>query len=696
MTPFLRTSYAIVASATLVFLLATSADAQTSNGVLREVYLNIAGSALPDLTNNPAFPNSPSLESIQPTFEAPNEFGENYGQRMRALLLPPQTGAYVFWMASDDQGALYLSTDENPARKIRIANVNAWTNFREWTKETNQQSAPIQLTNGLRYYVEALQKEGTGGDSLSVRWRLPNSTIEEPIPNTRLLVYGLGPPIITRQPTNFTVVESGSASFSVSLDHTIGATFQWSRNGTNVPSGTNSLLTLPTVTLADNSSVFQCSITNAYGGTNTTNAILSVLPDATKPTLSTVGNLGEPQVIFVVYSEPVEEASATDPSHYTINNGISVTRATFGVDTRTIILTTTPLAANVVYTLTVNNVRDRATTPNTILANSQRTFSLTTRPLDVSYLSLPREPLGPSSRRHGVVISEVMYHPTNRVDGKNLEFIEIYNSQPWFEEIGGWRISGAIDYTFPSNAVLQARGFLIVAANPADFRAVYSFTNVFGPFANSNGLQNSSGTLRLRNNRDAVLFEMNFSGNPPYPAGADGGGHSLVLGRPSFGEGDPRAWVQSDAAGGNPGVADTPTANAYRTILINEFLAHTDPPQVDFVELYNYGASSINVGGCILTDDPATNKFLIPTNTVIGPRAFIVYTETQLGFALSSGGETIFLKHPAASASSTPCDLMRRKMASPWAALRMGHSPGPAWPRPPPARTMQRSTLPTW
>ncbi len=143
-----------------------------------------------------------------------------------------------------------------------------------------------------------------------------------------------------------------------------------------------------------------------------------------------MGNLGEPQVVFVVFSEPVEAASGTNAANYTINNGISVVRAAFGVDFRTVILTTTPISPNVTNTLTVNNVRDRASTPNSILPNTQRTFSLTWRPLSVTLLPLPREPLGPTTHRHGVVISEVMYHPTNRVDGRNLQFIEIFNSQP--------------------------------------------------------------------------------------------------------------------------------------------------------------------------------------------------------------------------------------------------------------------------
>jgi hypothetical protein len=629
----------------ILALLSHRVSAQSSNGVLREVYLGIGGNAISDLTSSPNFPNNPSFESVEPIFEAPQNIAESYGQRMRALVLPPTDGSYVFWISSDDNGALFLSTNENPAQKVQIATVNVWTGPREWTKEANQQSAPISLVGGQRYYIEALQKEGGGGDNLAVRWQLPGGAIEEPIPNNRLLIYGLGPPIITQQPTSVSVVEGGSTTFNVALSHMLNATFQWSRNGTNIPGATNNLLAVGPVTLADHSSPFSCFITNPYGSTNSTTAILTVLADTTKPTISTVGNLGEPQVVFIVFSEPVEAASATNVSNYTINNGISVLRANFGVDTRTIILTTTPIAPNVTNTVTVNNVRDRASTPNVILANSQKTFSISVRPIDASFLSLAKEPLGASSRRHGVVISEVMYHPTNRVDGRNLEFIEIYNAQPWFEELGGWRISGAIDYVFPPNTVLGARSFLVVAANPTDFRKSYTFTNVFGPFLGSNGLQNSSGTLRLRNSRDAILFEMNYSGDPPFPLSPDGAGHSLVLARPSYGEGDPRAWTASEVVGGTPGTIDG-TASGYKTIFINEILAHTDLPQVDYIELYNYGNLALNMAGCVLTDDPTTNKFVIPANSNIPARGFLVYTESQLGFSLSAAGESIYLRAP--------------------------------------------------
>jgi hypothetical protein len=104
--------------------------AQQVNGVLREVYSNIAGNSIGDLTGHPSFPNSPSLETIQPIFEAPTDVAESYGQRMRALLIPPVTGNYTFWIASDDNGVLFLSTNEDPVQKAQIASFNSWTSWR--------------------------------------------------------------------------------------------------------------------------------------------------------------------------------------------------------------------------------------------------------------------------------------------------------------------------------------------------------------------------------------------------------------------------------------------------------------------------------------------------------------------------------------------------------------------------------------
>ena len=76
--------------------------------------------------------------------------------------------------------------------------------------------------------------------------------------------------------------------------------------------------------------------------------------------------------------------------------------------------------------------------------------------------------------------------------------------------------------------------------------------------------------------------------------------------------------------------------------MINEVLTHTDPPLEDFIELFNYSSTSVDVGDCALTDNPSTNKFRIATGTTIPARGFLAFTASQMGFALSSGGETVY------------------------------------------------------
>lgn len=266
-------------------------------------------------------------------------------------------------------------------------------------------------------------------------------------------------------------------------------------------------------------------------------------------------------------------------------------------------------------------------------------------PLDISRLKGGAEAAGPSSRRTGVVISEIMYHPADRPDGRNTEFIELFNPQPVAEDLTGCRLSGELDFTFPSNTILAAGGYLVVAPDPDDVAYAYGLTGVMG--GTSNRLANNGGRVRLRDEMGAVWIEVNYDDPPPWPVAADGAGHSLVLARPSYGEGDPRAWGPSEAMGGSPGAAE-PTAGAHpsRTVMFNELLAHTDAPEVDFIELFNYGTNSVDLGGCVLSDDPITNRFVIPAGTTIPGLGHVAFTGSQLGFNMNAAGETIYLREP--------------------------------------------------
>jgi hypothetical protein len=250
------------------------------------------------------------------------------------------------------------------------------------------------------------------------------------------------------------------------------------------------------------------------------------------------------------------------------------------------------------------------------------------------------EALGQCSRRTSLVISEIMYHPTNSA----LEFVELFNSRAEFQDLSGYQLAGSINYTFPPGTVISGGGFIVVARSPSELESAYGSTGILGPYTNN--LPNGAGTVRLLNQAGAVLLEVNYSDQPPWPAAADGAGHSLVLARPSYGEDNVLAWAASDAIGGSPGRLDPVTPDPLRNVMINEFLAHTDPPDHDYIELYNHSSQPVDISGCILTDDAATNKFVIPSGTILQAGGFTFYIEINLNFALNAAGETIYLKNP--------------------------------------------------
>ena len=154
-----------------------------------EGYTNIPGSQVSDLTNNPAYPNNPSVHATLNSLEYGPNLGDNYGARLRGYICAPQSGDYIFYISGDDQAGLWLSTDDNPANKTLIAYTATWTGFREYGKFSSQHSTAIHLLKGARYYVETLHKENLGADHLSVAWRLPDGTFQAPIPGSVLSPY---------------------------------------------------------------------------------------------------------------------------------------------------------------------------------------------------------------------------------------------------------------------------------------------------------------------------------------------------------------------------------------------------------------------------------------------------------------------------------------------------------------------------
>ncbi|MBC5772972.1 T9SS type A sorting domain-containing protein [Pontibacter sp. KCTC 32443] len=183
--------------------IATSPTPETSTSttvgtgkITRELWTNVQGSSISVIPVN----NTPSSKTELTLFEAPSNIGDSYGQRIRGYVTAPVTGNYTFWIASDDLSELYLSTSEDPARKVKIASVAGYTGSREWTKFSTQKSVSIALTAGKRYYIEALHLEMGGGDNLAIGWTLPNGTLERPISGKYLSPMGSTSTTIVTEP----------------------------------------------------------------------------------------------------------------------------------------------------------------------------------------------------------------------------------------------------------------------------------------------------------------------------------------------------------------------------------------------------------------------------------------------------------------------------------------------------------------
>ena len=154
--------------------------------IQREFWLDVAEGGLTSLTGHASFPNKPTGTGLLTRFEAPVNWNEHFGARIRGYVHPPKTDDYVFWMSADGYAELWLSTSEDPSQKTRIVTMKRWTPSRIWEKYPEQRSKLIRLEAGKRYYIEALQMEDTVDDCLAVGWTLPDGTMERPIPGTRL------------------------------------------------------------------------------------------------------------------------------------------------------------------------------------------------------------------------------------------------------------------------------------------------------------------------------------------------------------------------------------------------------------------------------------------------------------------------------------------------------------------------------
>jgi hypothetical protein len=98
-------------------------------------------------------------------------------------------------------------------------------------------------------------------------------------------------------------------------------------------------------------------------------------------------------------------------------------------------------------------------------------------------------------------------------------------------------------------------------------------------------------------------------------------------------------------------------------VVINEVLAHSDPPLEDAIELHNPSASAVNISGWYLSDDSRNlRQYQVPQGTWLAAGGYHVFYEYQFNggpgslvpFSLSSArGETLYLSQVDGAGSLT-------------------------------------------
>ena len=163
------------------------------------------------------------------------------------------------------------------------------------------------------------------------------------------------------------------------------------------------------------------------------------------------------------------------------------------------------------------------------------------RTIDSAGLSLEQPlafQLSPDTSR--VVINEVHYNGVNNTVRE--EFVELYNPRETSIDISGWRLEGGIDFVFPNGSVIQPRGFLVVAQDPATIQRVYSLA-ALGPWLGA--LNNDGEDLNLRDSKGSVVDKVEFRSEFPWPIGANGGGGSMELMNPMLDNNLGSSWATS-------------------------------------------------------------------------------------------------------------------------------------------------------
>jgi hypothetical protein len=165
-----------------------------------------------------------------------------------------------------------------------------------------------------------------------------------------------GPAGVSVQPVSSTILQNGSASFSITVTGAAPRLVQWQRSDgaggfTNIPGAVSAFAkasySLPIVPQTDDGTQFQVIVSNALNVTTSDVVTLTVTPDSEPPLALSAGSV-DGNAVLICFNEAVDPIVASDGANYQINSGAgpSIASVSLRPDGKSVVLTLASPMAN--------------------------------------------------------------------------------------------------------------------------------------------------------------------------------------------------------------------------------------------------------------------------------------------------------------------------------------------------------------
>ncbi len=361
-----------------------------------------------------------------------------------------------------------------------------------------------------------------------------------------------------------------------------------------------------------------------------------LVPDTSPPVLLSANAISSTEV-DVFFDEILDETAATEPSNYSIGNGIGEPAAAFldAMDKTLVhLILQNQLATLTDYVLQVNGIAD-------LEGNAAG-------PQNANFTFVQIE----TAEGFDILINEIMADPTPPVAIPSVEFIELYNRSDKVLDLEGFGFStGGTPKTFPPYKILPKKYVLVCDEDDVDSLAI--FGEVIG-ISGFPGLVNGGAQLTLTDADGNIIHSTVYSASTYNDPQKEDGGWTLELVNPLApckGESNWRASV--NLLGGTPGQPNSvldETLDAEGPNLLRAFADAAQPFSIDLFfdegldELAAENSASYSISGNI---EIVSASLLPPANNVVrlqldAPLApSILYEITVSGQVVDCTGNSI-------------------------------------------------------